>query len=174
MDDVLGDLARQPLAGSPQQNQFDILPLKKRVGSWEVRPIAIPMLFHKAATATLQKELTPGGTQLCGDFQHGVGATDGITDLVRKIASWMQCHPAGTVLQLDMSNAFGTINRGATVSQLRKLGDPASRIAEAMLGSVQTATAQGGTADIPTGGGIPPTRSLQPFTVCHHNQEGLS
>ena len=135
-----------------------ITPLRKKMGSWEARPIAIPMLFHKVAMGVLQRELVQQKDQLCGDRQYGIGRPDGITDMVCDLHSWIRGKQDVTVLQLDMSNAFGTVSREVTWRRMRLLNTAPSRIAADVLSCIHTAilpTIHGGLSEIPTGGGIP-------------------
>ena len=135
-----------------------ITPLRKKVGSWEARPIAIPMLFHKVAMGVLQRELVQQKDQLCGDRQYGIGRSDGITDMVCDLHIWIRGKQDVTVLQLDMSNAFGTVSRDVTWRRMRILNTAPSRIAADVLSCIHTAvlpTIHGGLSEIPTGGGIP-------------------
>ena len=95
--------------------------LLSKPGTDAVRPILISTVWRKlvtsATTFTLKPSLLPG----IGSTQFGVGSPAGADSLYCRLTTLAQQHPEEVFLLLDMSNAFGNINRQVVLQAVQRL-----------------------------------------------------
>ena len=95
-----------------------LLPFKKKDDG--VRPIAVGEVLRRLVAKLVLKQAMPDIQQFFPPLQLGVGVSDAVTHLVHMVrAAHDACladHTKG-VLQIDISNAFNTVSRGAVIHQ---------------------------------------------------------
>ena len=115
-----------------------MVPLKKNMQG-DCRPVAVPTAAHKVMAMLLMKALLPGGMPLFQDKQYGIKKRNGAAELARDVTRAMHAHPMHCVVQVDIANAFGSIQRGEVNRSIEQIGHPAGHLASKWLWSEHTA-----------------------------------
>ena len=127
-------------------NCSKMIPLAKGNGP-SVRPIAVPTVWHKVASSSLTKLLMPEFQAATAGTQHGIGLKNGAGVLVERIRTLMRDSPNQAIAQIDISNAFGCIDRHAASRVLAHHTHSAARVLSRWLTSTQWATCQRSTTE---------------------------
>ena len=138
-------------------NCSKMIPLAKGAGP-SVRPIAVPTAWHKVASSLITKLLLPEFKTATAGTQHGIGLKNGAGVLVERVRTLMKEYPTQAIAQIDISNAFGCIDREAASRVLARHTHNAARVLNRWLTSTQWATCQRSTTEyvvLPTREGIP-------------------
>ena len=96
-----------------------MMPLAKGHGP-SVRPIAVPTAWHKVASSLVTKLLMPEFKAATAGTQHGIGLKNGAGVLVERVRVLMRECPTQAIAQIDISNAFGCIDRDAASQVLAR------------------------------------------------------
>ena len=138
-------------------NCSKMIPLAKGARP-SVRPIAVPTAWHKVASSLITKLLLPEFKTATAGTQHGIGLKNGAGVLVERVRTLMKECPTQAIAQIDISNAFGCIDREAASRVLARHTHNAARVLNKWLTSTQWATCQRSTTEyvvLPTREGIP-------------------
>ena len=138
-------------------NCSKMIPLAKGNGP-SVRPIAVPTVWHKVASSLITKMLMPEFQAATAGTQHGIGLKNGAGVLVERVRALMRECPTQAIAQIDVSNAFGCIDRHAASQVLAQHSHSAAKVLNRWLTSTQWATCQRSTTEyvvLPTGEGVP-------------------
>ena len=95
--------------------------LLSKPGTDAVRPILISTAWHKLVTSAATFTLKPLLLPTIEDTQFGVGAPAGADNSYCRLTTLAQQHPEEVFVQLDMSNAFGNINRQTVLQAIQRL-----------------------------------------------------
>ena len=101
-------------------NCSKMIPLAKGNGPSSVRPIAVPTVWHKVASSSVTKLLMPEFQAATAGTQHGIGLKNGAGVLVERVRTLMRECPTQAIAQIDISNAFGCIDRRAASGVLAR------------------------------------------------------
>ena len=115
-----------------------MVPVKKNMQG-DCRPVAVPTAARKVMAMLLMKALPPGGMPIFQDRQYGIKKRDGAAELARDVTRAMRAHPMHCVIQVDIANAFGSIQREEVHRSIEQIGHPAGHLASKWLWSEHTA-----------------------------------
>ena len=127
-------------------NCSKIVPLSKGQGS-AVRPIAVPSVFHKIASSVAATQIFPEIQTTTHGTQHGIGLKNGSTVLVERVRALMRQHPEYAIAHLDVSNAFGCVDRHAASRVLKSISHVAAKVLQHWITSTQWAMCQRATGE---------------------------
>jgi hypothetical protein len=96
-----------------------LIPLLKPCGG--VRPIAVGEVLRRLTSKVLQRRLSSQLTDILAPLQMGVGVRGATEQISRKLQGLLNANPGLQVLQVDVSNAFNSVDRHAIQRALGEL-----------------------------------------------------
>ena len=115
-----------------------MVPSKKNMQG-DCRPVAVPTAAHKVMAMLLMRALLPGGLPLFQEKQYGIKKRNGSAELARDVTRTMHAQPMHCVIQVDIANAFGSIQREEVHRSIEQIGHPAGHLASKWLWSEHSA-----------------------------------
>ena len=104
-----------------------IVPVAKANGG--VRPIVLQPLWYKLTASTVLKEVKGALEDALGPYQHGVGMPGGAQIMAHKVRRLLE-QEDHVLMQLDLKNGFGRVNRAHLFKELDKAGDAIKPLAK--------------------------------------------
>eukprot|EP00971_Amphidinium_carterae_P344450 6484864-Amphidinium_carterae.5 len=93
--------------------------LRKDTTTDAIRPIMIPTVFRKAIATLVVNEYCDRIQRACGVDQYGAKTRDGASSLARAVQEEMNSSDEDTLyMQLDLADAFNSINRESALTAL--------------------------------------------------------
>ena len=86
-----------------------------------VRPLSIPSCWRRAHAIATTKIWNHELRQAVGEVRYGCGRPQGITQMTRNISSAMDSQPRWLFLQLDIKNAFSSMQKSHLVRVFRDI-----------------------------------------------------
>ena len=103
-----------------------LLALEKPSGG--VRPIAVGEVFYRLVSQTLCAQLRSHFENLLSPHQYGVGVRGGCEMVVHGLRAVLDLHPDWIVFQVDIANAFNSVERSFIFFELRAAGGEISQL----------------------------------------------
>ena len=100
-----------------------LIPLKKKSGPEDVRPIACGETLRRVLEQVILRAVLPKAKELLEPVQLGVGATDATAHIAIAMSRMLPkilASPLLWILQVDISNAFNTVSRSCIIRQVQQ------------------------------------------------------
>lgn len=95
-----------------------LIPLRKKLGSDSVRPVAIGEVLLRLLGKLCVRRLAPKCTEFFDKIQFGVGIRGGVEIVLHQTRALANDSSAKCLLQIDATNAFNQIDRTAMLNSL--------------------------------------------------------
>ena len=84
-----------------------------------VRPIAVGTIFRKTISSAIAATIKPTLPKYFSPVQFGVGFAGGTENPVHGIRLLNKLHPEWTIVSLDLTNAFNTVDRNTFLHEVQ-------------------------------------------------------
>ena len=115
-----------------------MIPLNKNQHG-DIRPIAVPTMWHKISSAAQAADLLPLIEERLAGHQYGLRQPNGCAALGKAVSQHLQEDPNQVIMQIDVSNAFGTMSRHQLCALLAQFQIPAAESICRWIASSHTA-----------------------------------